>query len=118
MSWIRKNPTIAAGGGALLLAIVAFLAFGVFGIQTLFFDDEVSEENPFAVSAGESGRESDATSAEEAVEMNDAMEDKPAEVSADEDMPDIPEIVTLAQGSFEGRANPAEGLATVITDGE
>jgi len=36
-----------------LLAIGAFLAFGVFGIQTAFIDDEVSEANPFAtVDAG------------------------------------------------------------------
>lgn len=33
-------------GGAALLGIVAFLAIGVFGVHTLFFDEEVAEEGP------------------------------------------------------------------------
>lgn len=47
MTSVQKR-SLAAVGGATLLAVLGWLAFGFFGVQTLFFDDEVSEENPFA----------------------------------------------------------------------
>ncbi len=118
MSWIRQNAAIAAGAAVGVLAALAYLAFGVFGVHTLFVDDEVSEANPFTVSAGESGSESDATSAELAAEMNEAMKGEPTDVPASDEAPEMPEITTLAQGSFAGRAHPAEGVARVISDGE
>ena len=114
---ILKNPKVL-GAGVVGLIIVAFLAFGVFGIQTAFTDDEVSEANPFAESAGESGRAEDATSAELAADMNDAMEGVEA-VTADEDMPEMEaEILTLGEGNFEGRSHPTSGIAKVLSDGD
>ncbi len=44
------SKPVLIGGGLVLTAILAFLAFGVFAVQTLFIDEEVAEENPFAVS--------------------------------------------------------------------
>lgn len=114
---ILKNPKVL-GAGVVGLIIVAFLAFGVFGIQTAFTDDEVSEANPFAESAGESGRAEDVTSAELAADMNDAMEGVEA-VTADEDMPEMEaEILTLGEGNFEGRSHPTSGIAKVLSDGD
>ena len=43
MDWIRNNPAVAIFGGIVGVGILGFLAFGVFGIQTKFFDDEVAE---------------------------------------------------------------------------
>ncbi|MEE9415304.1 MAG: DM13 domain-containing protein [Acidimicrobiales bacterium] len=120
MNWLRRNPIALIGGGLVALALAAFLAFGVFGVQTLFTDDVVSEDNPFAASDGESGFESDATSTELADDMNEAMEDVEAEVIVEEkmpEMPDAPEVVTVATGGFEGRAHPSSGIANFITDG-
>ncbi len=114
---ILKNPKVL-GAGVVGLIIVAFLAFGVFGIQTAFTDDEVSEANPFAESAGESGRAEDVTSAELAADMNDAMEGVEA-VTADEEMPEMEaEILTLGEGNFEGRSHPTSGIAKVLSDGD
>ncbi len=112
-----KNPKVLFGG-LVGLAILAFLAFGVFGIHTAFIDDEVSESNPFAASEGASGRPEDATSAELAADMNDAMEGVEASEANDE-MPEMTtdEIVTLGEGLFEGRSHPAVGTAKVISDG-
>ncbi len=117
MAWIRNNPLVAGAGALLVAAIAIYLAVGVFGIQTLFFDDEVAEANPFEASAGMSGLESDETSEELAAEMNEAMEGEPAEVTSEAEMPDMPEISTVASGMFEGRSHPAVGTANIITDG-
>ena len=117
---ILKNPKVLGAGfvGLIIVAFLAFLAFGVFGIQTAFTDDEVSEANPFAESAGESGRAEDVTSAELAADMNDAMEGVEA-VTADEDMPEMEaEILTLGEGNFEGRSHPTSGIAKVLSDGD
>lgn len=111
-----KNPKIL-GAGVVGLIVLAVLAFGVFGIQSKFTDDEVSEANPFAESAGESGRAEDATSPELAADMNDAMEGVD-EVTAEEEMPEMEaEIVTVGEGTFEGRSHPTSGTAKVISDG-
>lgn len=120
MNWIRRNPLAVVSGAVAAVALAAFLAFGVFGIQTLFIDDVVSEDNPFAASDGESGMESDVTSEELADDMNDAMEGEATEIVAEEPMPDmadVPEVITVASGGFEGRAHPSSGVVKVITDG-
>ena len=49
MNWIRNNPAVAIFGGLVGFGILAFLAFGVFGIQTKFFDDEVAEDGPVII---------------------------------------------------------------------
>ena len=41
---MNKNTKI--GIGVLGLAVIALLAFGVFGIQTAFYDNEVAEAGP------------------------------------------------------------------------
>ncbi len=117
MDWLRKNPALAGMGGLAGLAVLAFLAFGVFGIQTKFTNDTVAEDNPFAASEGMSGNPSDATSEELAADMNEAMLDQQTEVEVAEEMPEMPEISTLASGMFEGRSHPAVGTAVVLTDG-
>ena len=44
---MTRNVKIGIGA-AVGLAVLAWLAFGFFGIHTAFIDDEVSEDNPFA----------------------------------------------------------------------
>ena len=46
MQWIRRNLKILAPVTVVVLAGVAYLAFGVFGVHTLFIDDKVDEAGP------------------------------------------------------------------------
>jgi len=123
MSWLRRNSKWAVPSGLALAGIGAWLIFGYFGFQTLFFDDEVNEDVPvFASGAGASGFESDATTEEEAKEVNDLMVEEgtpledPAEESMPEEMPEA-EIQVQYQGSFIDRSHPSEGIAEVLNDG-
>lgn len=113
---MQRNRLLALG--AVGLVIIGFLAFGVFGVQTAFIDDEVSEANPFEA-AGASGLESDDMTEEQADEMNTFMEenDVPAEVEVAEPEPEMPEITTLASGQFIDRGHVGTGTANVLTDG-
>ena len=91
MTWIRNNLKVAVPGAIVLVAVFAFLAFGVFGIHTKFIDDEVAESGPvFASGANASGLPSDDVSDDITDEMNDVMEeqDTPLVVAADDPMPE------------------------------
>ena len=132
MAWINNRPLLT-GIAAVGLAVIAFLAFFVFGVHTLFIDDEVNEAGPvFSSGAAPSGIASDATSPAVAAEITEAMKDEPIVVSADEPMPDMPaeaaddaaaapeappEIVTVVSGSFIDRSHPSSGTANVLNDG-
>jgi len=110
----------AAAAGAAI--VVGYLAFAVFGIHTLFIDDEVNEAVPvFESGAGASGLPSDAMTESEVDDMNAAMEDErtPTETPVEDDMPmdDVAEIVIEASGSFIDRSHPAVGVADVLGDG-
>lgn len=108
---------------AVVLGIVgAWLAFGVFGIQTLFIDEEVEEAPPvFSSGAGASGLPSDEVSDEMTDEMNDVMAEEatPSVVEVDEPaaMEDAATVETLAEGSFIDRSHPTMGNAAVLGDG-
>ena len=120
-SLFSRIPTWLYGVGAAGVVVVGYLAFAVFGIHTLFIDDEVNEDVPvFASGAGASGLPSDAMTDEEAAAMNEFMADEgtPIEVEANEGEPmDAPEIVIEAAGTFIDRSHPAEGTAEVLGDG-
>ena len=107
MNWIRNHKKAVIAGGAAVLVVIAFLAFGVFGVQTLFIDDKVSEANPFADSADVA-----TTEVTEAPDPDASPPETTVAAAAE------PEIVTLASGQFESRDHPSSGLATVITDGD
>lgn len=125
MNWIRNNLKIAVPGAIVGIAVLAFLAFGVFGIHTKFIDDEVSEDVPVFDSGAASALPSDVVDQETTDEMNTFMEDEeiPVEVAVDEPMPDMaaeeaaPTISTLIEGQFVARSHPGSGTAKVITDG-
>lgn len=126
MNWIKDNKGIAAGVGVVGAIVVAFLAFGVFGIQTKFFDDEVSEDGPVFDSGAASNNPTDVVSQEVTDDMNEFMESDgtPLEVEASEPMPpEVDEaqaagaIVTQFEGSFGARSHPGEGIAKVLNDG-
>ncbi len=123
MTWLRRNWRWTVPVGVVLAAVAAWLAFGFFGIQTLFGDDEVSEDGPvFSSGAAASGMPEDVIDDDTAEAIDAAMEDEgvPTEepVAEDPAMPvDQPEVLTLVEGGFVDRSHPTEGRAVVLTDG-
>ena len=140
---IMKNKPLLIGGGLVGLAVVAWLAFGFFGIQTAFIDNEVSEGGPVFASAAEvqdveepaeaepevvteavmpSQEEQDEVAATEEfqVAMIEAEENRTeADESIEEVEEEMPgEIVTLFSASFTGESQyTIEGTADVLNDG-
>lgn len=55
MSWIRRNLKIVAPLTVAFAAGIAYLAFGVFGVHTLFIDDTVDEDGPVFASGAAAG---------------------------------------------------------------
>lgn len=126
MDWLTNNRGIAVGAGVVGLAVVAFLAFGVFGIHTAFIDDEVSESGPVFDSGAASNLPSDQVDQDLTDDMNEFMSDAgtPLEVEASDPMPPTVDaaqeagaVVTQFEGSFVPRSHPGEGIAKVLNDG-
>lgn len=105
--------------GVIGVAIVGVLAFGVFGVQTLFFDSEANEAVPIFSSGSASGLASDDVDGSRTEDMNEFMDDNqtPSKLSASDDMPDMAdEIIRLVEGNFINRTHPGAGTAVVLTD--
>jgi hypothetical protein len=134
MGWIRRNLKIVLSLSAVLLLGVAYLAFGVLGVHTLFIDDKVDEDGPvFASGAAAAPDEPDVVASvapadtdesateEFAIEPagTDPVGTDPAviEASPASEAP-APQILTLAEGSFIPRGRySGEGTALVLNDG-
>jgi hypothetical protein len=111
MSWIRRNLKIILPVSAVVVVGVAYLAFGVFGVHTLFIDDKVDESGP-VFDSGVAVAATPVTS-----EPSEPSEPPASETPVVTEAP-APQIVTLAQGSFIplGRYS-GEGTAIVLNDG-
>ena len=126
VNWARHNLRVAVPLVVVLAAVAAYLAFGVFGIQTKFIDDEVSESGPVFASGAASELPSDIVDQEMTDAMNDVMESEniAAEVAVSESMPEVVDaaadagtVVTVAEGMFVDRSHPGSGVAKVLNDG-
>lgn len=80
------------GGGVVGLGVAAWLAFGFFGVQTLFVEDKVDEAAP--------------TFARGQTDPDAAASD-----------PDATADPVALSGAFIDRSHPTEGKALVLTDG-
>jgi hypothetical protein len=117
-STMRDHWKVALPLAVAAAVVGAWLAFGIFGIHTLFVDDVVDESLPdFAVGnisgfAGDDITQSLADDMEEAA----AAEGTPAVAEADEPMDDDMSDPMLS-GTFIDRSHPARGVAIVLSDG-
>ncbi len=96
---ITKSKPIIAAGGLIGVAVLAWLAFGFFGIHTAFIDSEVDQAGPVF----------------DSTELAIAMEDEVEAI----DGSGIPgEIITQFSGDFGGEPGyTVEGQALVLNDG-
>lgn len=117
-SAMRDHWKLAVPLGVAAIALGAWLAFGVFGIHTLFVDDVVDEALPDFVVGNASGLEGDDITQELADEMDEAVDadQTPAVVEADEPMVDDMSE-EMVSGMFIDRSHPSVGTAIVLSDG-
>jgi hypothetical protein len=130
MSWIRRNIKIIAPVTLVALAGVAYLAFGVFGVHTLFIDDTVDEGGPVFASGAAAPTDTlpqvettapPTTAVPAAPTATDGPNATEAPVVTDAPTTTVapePQIVTLAEGTFIPRGRySGEGQALVLNDG-
>lgn len=101
--FLRRHLAAVAVAGVVGVGVLAWLAFGYFGVQTLWVDDEVDEAGP----TFESGATVDA----------EADGDTTDSATAPSTPPDAPVVQTVASGQFISRDHATEGTAAVLTDG-
>jgi hypothetical protein len=116
----RKKRWLIGGavGGVL---VIAGLAFGVFGVQALFFDREVDEAGPtFDSGATVATTVAPAAPADgEASAASTATTAAPASSEPEAVVPDeVPQVRELARGGFEPGDHPGTGTAVILSDGQ
>ncbi|HMQ27157.1 MAG TPA: DM13 domain-containing protein [Acidimicrobiales bacterium] len=110
----RRRWYLAAGGIA-VAALVAWLAFGYFGVQAAFIDDEVDQAGPVFDSGASADTETTPTTAPPESSAGGAGSE--ADAPATPPTTAAPTVQVLAQGSFVPRDHPASGTASVLGDG-
>ena len=101
---IRNHPLRSGAAGVALVFGLAWLAFGYFGVHTLFIDDVVDEAGPvFDVPAVDADRAA-------APAATEGIDESAAATGA-------PEVVAEFSGTFVDRAHPTAGIATVLGNG-
>lgn len=119
-----KRPWII--GGALAgVVVIAGLAFGVFGVQALFFDREVDEAGP-TFDSGATAPPVDGGAASTPASPPDVA-GEPADGSASDApdvpgtsaaaAPEVPVVEEVARGAFEPGDHPGTGTAVILSDG-
>jgi hypothetical protein len=135
INYFRTHPW-GLGAAAVIITGMAWLAFGFFGVHTLFFDDEVSEALPsFDATPPAEPDVSDSPLAEDdsadpadpadvqppsssaPVESLPAPQSEPAATTSTSPPAVAAEIVTEYSGSFESGAHPTSGTAVVLGNG-
>lgn len=104
-----------AAGGIVVAALVAWLAFGYFGVQAAFIDDEVDQAGPVFDSGASADAETTPTTAPPESSAGGAGSE--ADAPATPPTTAAPTVQVLAQGSFVPRDHPASGTASVLGDG-
>lgn len=101
--FLRRHLLGIAVAGVVGIGVLAWLAFGYFGVQTLWVDDEVNEAGPTFESGATVDEDTDDGTADPATDAGPP--------------PDAPVVETVASGQFISRDHATEGTAAVLTDG-
>jgi hypothetical protein len=119
-----QNKAALAVVGVVVVAAIGWLAFGYFGIQAAFTDDEVDEGGPvFASGAADNSDTTGADGAGEAEadpdELQSALADAAAEPATEVEEDTMEgDVVTLFNGDFTGSTgHEVAGRALVLNDG-
>ena len=118
-----RNHPWSLGALAVIVTGLAWLAFGFFGIQTLFIDDEVSEAVPTfdATPAQPEAVPEPVVSAQieptDEIASSDAPSDEQLATEPAGTQPAAAETVTEYSGTFEPGAHPTTGTAVVLGNG-
>lgn len=107
----RRVWLLAIGASGLVVAAV--LAFGVFGVHTLFIDETVAEDAPVFAS----GARSEAATTSGPAEVGSSGSSVPPSTSDPSPEGSAQEARASASGTFEARAHPGSGTVVVLTDG-
>lgn len=125
----RSRRPWMVGGALVGLAVVAILAFGVFGVQALFVDDEVEEAafefDSGAVTPGGASTPAEdpapSTTAEGATAPPAGAEPGSVDGAAPAPPPATtapqPSVELVATGGFSPGDHPGSGTANIFTDG-
>jgi hypothetical protein len=136
-SFIRTHKIVVGAAAAAVLAGIAWLAFGFFGVHTLFIDDVVDEAGPVfdvapvaadaALGDDDSIASAASTSAPAVDPAVDPASDRPtdtvepasdlATTTVAPQQPAPPAIATEFVGTFRGDAHPTAGIASVLGNG-
>jgi Electron transfer DM13 len=134
ISFVRKHPLGVGVGSAAVLAALAWLAFGFFGVHTLFLDDVVDEAGPvFDAAPVEAAPAATAAGTSPSTPAADAATDTVGDPTSPTVAPDTapvtdpptpvttvpaaPAVVTEYRGTFESDAHPTSGRALVLGNG-
>lgn len=99
-------------GGLVALVVAAVLAFGVFGVQALWIDDEVAEAAPVF----DSGADLPPTDELTSTTTTAPVEEGGTDTTAGPTTTTAPVARVAATGAFVEKGHPGEGTATLITD--
>lgn len=111
----RTRRAWLLGGAAAAVVVVVAIAVGVFGVHTLFIDDEVSEAGPtFDSGAAAAAPTTDAPTPTAGQAAEPAAPDEPPATTT----APPPVVRTVATGSFTAVDHPGSGTATLLSDGQ
>jgi hypothetical protein len=124
MRFLRNNKPLVGLGGVVGLAVAAWLAFGFFGVQALFLDQEVDEADPFALettgtvtAAPETSGDIDAEGSGDGGNESTGTDAAVPTGTEGSNTPAAPTVTVESSGSFIGLDHPAAGDVTISTDG-
>lgn len=115
-----SNTTKLVAAAVATLSALAYLAFGVFGVHTLFIDDTVDEAGPvFSSTVDAEVRQDLVPDRGETVESSEPSLASDAAAAAAEEEEEVveAEVLVLVEGEFVGLAHPSTGVASVIGNG-
>lgn len=120
MEFLRNNKPVVAIGSLLGVAVVAWLAFGFFGIQAAFIDNEVNMADPFAVQtvAADAGSDETSDGTDEPGDSADTTDADGDEAPATADDGQAAAPFTETSGNFIPLEHSVAGTAAIISDGE